>query len=165
MQKETFEITDDMMATLMQRFCNYLVDFVVQYLLLMIVFSVVAFLAVMFGNTAVFDWMADISLFEQYAIGIVTACLYYGFTETYLSRTIGKYVTGTVVVHADGSKPDSGTIAIRTLCRFIPFEPFSFFWGRGWHDGLSRTYVVKAAALEAHKNIINSIKDIGAHDL
>jgi hypothetical protein len=45
-------------------------------------------------------------------------------------------------VTLDGSKPGLRTILLRTLCRFIPFEPFSFFGERGWHDGLSDTLVV-----------------------
>jgi len=33
----------------------------------------------------------------------------------------------------------------RTLCRYIPFEPFSFLGNKpiGWHDSLSKTLVVK----------------------
>jgi hypothetical protein len=32
---------------------------------------------------------------------------------------------------------------IRTICRFIPFEAFSFFGQKGWHDSISGTNVVK----------------------
>jgi hypothetical protein len=37
----------------------------------------------------------------------------------------------------------------RTFCRLIPFEHFSFFGSRGWHDSLSRTDVVEAPVLKA----------------
>jgi uncharacterized RDD family membrane protein YckC len=53
------------------------------------------------------------------------------------------------VVKKDGSKPDIKTLVIRTLCRFIPFEPFSFLGAtpRGWHDTYSDTYVIKKKKL------------------
>jgi uncharacterized RDD family membrane protein YckC len=79
-------------------------------------------------------------------LGICLWFLYYTFFEGIWARTPGKWVFGTVVVTEDGSKPGFGTILIRTLCRLIPFEPFSFFGETGWHDGMSDTRVVLARA-------------------
>ena len=68
---------------------------------------------------------------------------YYMFFEGIWGRSPGKWIFGTAVVNEDGLKPSFGAIALRTICRFIPFEPFSFFGERGWHDKISNTYVIK----------------------
>jgi hypothetical protein len=34
------------------------------------------------------------------------------------------------------------TVLLRTLCRIVPFEPFSAFGGHPWHDKWTRTYVI-----------------------
>lgn len=70
---------------------------------------------------------------------------YYFVMELVFGRTVGKIVTGTKVVRADGSRPSAGQIIGRTLSRIIPFEAFSFFSSPcvGWHDSLSGTRVVK----------------------
>lgn len=70
---------------------------------------------------------------------------YYIAFESTSGQTIGKMLTGTIVVDENGNKIDAGKAALRTLCRIIPFEPFSFFRSSnlGWHDTLSRTTVVK----------------------
>lgn len=74
--------------------------------------------------------------------------LYYWAFESALGRTPGKFITGTKVVMEDGSEPRAGAIAIRTLVRFIPLEPLSYFqYGKEdvwWHDMWSKTRVVKA---------------------
>lgn len=72
---------------------------------------------------------------------------YYVAFEAATDRTIGKYITGTIVVKEDGSKPEFTDIFIRSISRFVPFEALSFFGksGRGWHDKWSKTYVIKAS--------------------
>ena len=72
--------------------------------------------------------------------------LYFFAMESLTSRTIGKYLTGTKVVAANGGKPTLGQIAGRSLCRLIPLEPLSFLGKdtRGWHDVWSHTYVIVA---------------------
>lgn len=71
--------------------------------------------------------------------------LYYLLTEAVWSKTIGKLITGTRVIKKNGSTPDFSNILVRSLVRFIPFEPLSFLFGNpsiGWHDRLSGTLVV-----------------------
>jgi len=51
--------------------------------------------------------------------------------EAFSGRTLGKLITGTKAVNEDGTKLTFGKALGRTLCRFIPLEPFSFFgWAR-----------------------------------
>ena len=71
--------------------------------------------------------------------------LYYFILETLTGKTLGKMITRTKVVDVNGQKPGSSVIALRTLSRLVPFEPFSFFGNppRGWHDTWSKTWVVK----------------------
>jgi uncharacterized RDD family membrane protein YckC len=80
-------------------------------------------------------------LFES----IVFPFLYYTVLEAAFGWTLGKLVTGTRVVALDGRRATFLQILGRTLARFIPFEPLSFF-GRdpvGWHDSLSNTRVIQ----------------------
>ena len=71
--------------------------------------------------------------------------LYYFFFEFYFGRTPAKYITGTMVVSADGKKVSPKRIAIRTLSRLIPMEPFfSYREGTWGHDRLSKTKVIVA---------------------
>ncbi len=65
--------------------------------------------------------------------------------EGLLGRTVGKLVTGTVVVRNDGQRPSFGQIVGRTFVRYVPFEPLSFLGdaASGWHDRWSGTRVVR----------------------
>ena len=65
-------------------------------------------------------------------------------------RTIGKFVTGTKAVNTDGSKMEPKTILLRSLCRIVPFEPFSALGNpsRPWHDKWSKTYVIDVKKIE-----------------
>ena len=70
---------------------------------------------------------------------------YYIVLEYFWGKTLGKFLTKTRVVNEAGKQPSFWNIVGRSLCRFIPFEPFSFFGGGkpiGWHDSISKTYVV-----------------------
>ena len=73
--------------------------------------------------------------------------VYYTVLEVISGRTLGKLLTGTKVVATNGSPASVGQILGRSLCRFIPFEAFSFFGGAGrpvgWHDSISKTRVVE----------------------
>jgi len=72
---------------------------------------------------------------------------YFFFMEAAFGQTIGKFVTRTKVVDLNGEKPTLGRIALRSICRFIPFDPISFLFQDRvfWHDSLSKTRVVDAA--------------------
>lgn len=80
----------------------------------------------------------------EYIMGFFICMFYYSILEASTGRSIAKYITKTKVVNYKGETPDFGTILLRTLCRFIPFEPFSFLGSdaSGWHDTLSKTKVI-----------------------
>lgn len=87
--------------------------------------------------------------------------LYYFLMEAYMGgRTLGKMVTGSIVVNKQGELATPGNIAGRSLCRFIPFDNISFIFTRGWHDSISDTYVVDKKKWENAHTIEKNIEDI-----
>ena len=81
--------------------------------------------------------------FFRQPIGITGYILIlFGF-ETIFSKTPGKFARKTMVVDKDGNKPSVTVFFVRNICRLIPFDAFTYFGNkRGWHDLLSKTYVV-----------------------
>jgi uncharacterized RDD family membrane protein YckC len=79
-------------------------------------------------------------------LGLLTVLFYYIGMESLFGKTFGKFITRTRVVNSAGGPPSFGQVVGRSLARFIPFEAFSFFGGKGhpvgWHDSLSNTRVV-----------------------
>jgi len=94
--------------------------------------------------------------YVQSGVIYVVLFIYYILMELILQTTVGKMAVGTVVVDKDGNKPAAWRILVRTLCRAIPFDNFSFlfsWWDDGklhgaWHDKISGTYVVERRLLE-----------------
>jgi len=75
---------------------------------------------------------------------LISFFIYFVFMEFKFQKTIGKFLTKTKVVMQDGSKPLLSDIFIRTLCRLIPLDQFSYLFTRnGFHDRLSNTTVIK----------------------
>ena len=75
----------------------------------------------------------------------ISPFLYYLICESIWFKTPAKFITKTKVITEYGEKPNFKTVLIRTLSRFVPFEPFSFLGSgrpRGWHDNWSKTIVV-----------------------
>ena len=86
---------------------------------------------------------------------------YYTLLEGLTGRSIGKFITGTkTIIQEDSSKPSLKDSLIRTLCRFIPFDAFSFFSKApiGWHDELSGVNVVDATTVYQNKNSLGGNK-------
>ena len=79
-------------------------------------------------------------------LGGIILVTYYTLLETLFGRTPGKLIMGTRVVDEDGSRPSFDQVLGRTLCRFIPFEAFTFLGNKGvpygWHDKIPKTKVV-----------------------
>jgi uncharacterized RDD family membrane protein YckC len=80
-------------------------------------------------------------------LGFLVFFIYYIGMEALFHKTIGKLITGTRVVNADGRPPSFGQVVGRSFARMIPFEAFSFLGGNGrpvgWHDSLAKTRVVE----------------------
>jgi len=127
------------------RFANFFIDMIVINVLSYGVGMMIAIVAIA-GGTDVES--GDFFVWEVTAqvLAYIVIVSYFIIMEAGTGRTLGKLVTGTKVVNAQGRAPTIGQIIGRSFARLIPFEPFSFFGKepRGWHDTLSKTYVVKA---------------------
>lgn len=162
MEAREFRITDEVLATQGQRFLNYIIDLIVQYLIIFVLGFIFTILSLLTGYTGIMDWIGSMGDLEGYVVFFFVVILYYTLFESLCSRTIGKYITKTIVVNEDGSKPDSQIILKRTLCRLIPFDGLSFLGsGRGWHDSISDTYVVDKGLLDEKMQLLSAFEEIG----
>lgn len=162
MEAREFRITDEVLATQGQRFLNYVIDLIVQYLIIFVLGFIFSVLSLLTGYTGIMDWIGSMGDLEGYVVFFFVVILYYTLFESLCSRTIGKYITKTIVVNEDGSKPDSQIILKRTLCRLIPFDGLSFLGsGRGWHDSISDTYVVDKGLLDEKMQLLSAFEEIG----
>ena len=119
------------------RFLNLILDYVAFF-----AFSLgVGFAIGLSGSRSLLDLLQEYSTLG----GIILLLGYYVITEGIFARSVGKLITGCKVVNEKGDRPSFLQVLGRTFGRLIPFEAFSFLGesGRGWHDSLSNTYVVK----------------------
>jgi uncharacterized RDD family membrane protein YckC len=115
------------------RLGNYFIDSFAIWLL-----SVVIVLFIQMSGVKI-----TFGIWEYYFFYFVLTILYYVVFESLTGKTPGKYITRTRVVTREGYHPTLTNIVWRTLARFIPFEPFSFFMSEiGWHDSLTKTLVI-----------------------
>lgn len=124
---------DLIQASNAQRFANYIVDSML-----------IGAALIVFSN--MFPSIIHIDPEHQLELNIIVVLIYttYGtLMEFFLGKTLGKFVTRTNVVSANGYRPTFLNVLGRNLCRVIPFDNISFLFGRGWHDSISDTYVVK----------------------
>jgi uncharacterized RDD family membrane protein YckC len=153
MEKE-FKISKYILATKNERFLHFIIDLVFIYFLSSLIYFLSGF--VNFNDKYLYfsDWIDTFGLGENFIFKSIIWFLYYGFTEAFLSRSLAKYFTKTLVVLEDGSKPRLIDILARTTLRLIPFEQYTFLNGRkpGLHDEYSKTFVVKKDKFEESIN-------------
>ncbi len=120
------------------RLANLVIDYI-GYMILAVIVGILV--AIIWGEEGI-KYMESI---PDIVFGAPILLGYYIFFESLTGRTLGKLVTGTKVVNENGLRASFGQILGRSFSRLIPFEVFSFLGekGRGWHDSLPRTYVVK----------------------
>lgn len=169
MTQNNFTVTPDLYATKGNRFANYIID---------VIFLIVLFFGAVFVVTYIYYSIAEDTsivdgllnegddmnpLLERLITSIVLAILYFCLEFFTKGRSIGKYITKTKVVMEDGSLPKIGDYLRRSFSRIIPFEAFSFLGseGRGWHDTISKTYVVDIVKFDARKGSHNELDQIG----
>ncbi|WP_430811892.1 MULTISPECIES: RDD family protein [unclassified Carboxylicivirga] len=129
-------------APKMKRLLNRLIDVIGCAFTLLILLNIYEVITTFGGWPA--SLYPDEDLLLHYAWAYLATYLYYFIFEATSGRTLGKLITNTRVVNASGQKPGAGSIALRTLLRFVPFDAFSFLLIniRGWHDAWSKTRVV-----------------------
>lgn len=152
-------MSDDMLAPKGLRLANYIIDVLAVYsIFIVLAFIIGIVIAAMGGNPSELanapDWKYNVSF-------VILYFLYCVAWESYGGRTLGKLITGTMVVTEQGDIPETQNIAVRTLCRLIPFDNFSFLFGTGWHDSISGTRVVRKHIYIYKKNEIVEMDEIG----
>ena len=162
-RQQIIHITPDMLASKQKRFLTFLIDYIMRFVIIFVI-GVILGLAVYFTNDIDYlSWLDNLNRVEEVLYELLGVALYYIFMESITGRTIGKYIMGTKVLMRDGTKPEADKILLRTLCRFIPFEPFSFFGddSKGWHDTLTDTVVVDIKKYNQIKDSQLSLSEIG----
>jgi uncharacterized RDD family membrane protein YckC len=131
-------------AGLSKRFANFLLDGIFMVLMGIVFGFLLGVVLAMFSPDSLSFFETD-NFFLEYFLNFLIGMVYYSFFEAMTGQTPAKYITKTRVVNEEGEKPDMNTILIRSLCRYIPFEPFSFLGSdnRGWHDTISKTQVIE----------------------
>lgn len=93
-------------------------------------------------------WVLPASLIqvEHYRLWVLGVSLvYYGAMELTFQRTVGKFVTRTLVTTHNDEIPSPTRLMLRTFCRLIPLELISLVFSSrclAWHDAISGTKVV-----------------------
>lgn len=141
------------------RFANYIIDLFIFYL-------IAVFLTILAINSGKDDFFYEPILPRIF--GIVMYLIYYSLLEGITKgRSIGKFITGTVAVDVEGNRIDGGLAIKRSLCRIIPFEPFSFLGpsSSGWHDKINDTCVIRMRDLKERKKSFNQDNNLLDSDL
>ncbi|AUP79031.1 RDD family protein [Flavivirga eckloniae] len=161
--ENSFQVTEDVLASNNMRFVNYLIDLIPQYGIVYGAIYLLFYIAESTSNYALNDFLLELSTLQDYIFTYSIMLGYYFFMEGFTNRTLGKYVTKTLVVTANGNKPTYLDILKRSFCRLIPFDALSFLGakGKGWHDSLSKTYVVDVNKFEAKRKLQGELNLIG----
>jgi uncharacterized RDD family membrane protein YckC len=119
-----------------RRFLTALIDYIGYYTFAFVSGIVLALVGA--GNL-----IQGMNRLQEFLFGAVVLVIYYLFFEGLWGRTPGKFVMGTRVTDLAGGKPTFRDLVKRTLARMVPFEAFTFFGEKGFHDKVSRTQVVR----------------------
>ncbi|WP_040279379.1 RDD family protein [Psychroserpens damuponensis] len=163
MNRIKYIVTPDVLASKGIRLANFIIDYIVQVILGVAMGFIIGIISELTGSYGFIDFFFNSGRLMEFIFGYIILLLYYTTIETLTGRSLGKFITKTKVVLYDGEKPTFNEILVRSLCRLIPLEFFSFLGedGKGWHDSISKTYVVDESKFEAKKAAFEDLEDIG----
>lgn len=165
MSNSTYVLDETLLASTGARFLNYIIDLIFFAIILIAIGVLIGILTALFGLTELGLWVDNLGDLGWNIIVIVISVVYYTIMEGLFGRSVGKFITGTIVVDENGEKPTFGTAFRRSLCRLIPFDALTFLGGsRGWHDSISGTYVVNKKGLEENIKTFHEFNLIGANE-
>lgn len=136
-------------ATRWQRFVNFLIDnLVMRYAVSYVTELGIAALIRLFYPSLLDNYGTEQVNWALIVVSVIISytnyLLYYTLCEKLLSGyTLGKLVTGTRAIREDGGELTLKNAVLRSLCRLVPFEAFSGFKIRPWHDEWTDTMVIK----------------------
>jgi uncharacterized RDD family membrane protein YckC len=140
---EDIETTLIVQAGTGKRFANYIIDVIVFYIVVFLLAIAVAII-----DPELLSWMEGTDAGTNLLNSLVSLLLYgtiMGTTEALTrGRSLGKLITGTRAVNADGSPISIQTAFQRGLCRAVPLEAFSALGSPSypWHDKWTNTCVI-----------------------
>lgn len=134
----------------------FLLDLVFFYILYLLVVTGIITLTFLITND---DSVLRIIRENNRLISFSLFFLYYSITEFALGGTFGKLICGYVVIDEHAGKVSFGRILLRTMIRYVPFEPFSCIGEQGWHDKWSKTYVVKKKERYELRKLLKTAND------
>ena len=120
------------------RFGYYFLDVIAVYLI-QIIFGIIIGIALLAGRSSI---SPGVNIIIQ-LVSLAAWFFYYAIFETYVGGTVGKLICGYTVINNRVERISFGQGMLRTVIRMVPFEAFSCFGERGWHDKWAKTYVVK----------------------
>ncbi len=133
----TEDLIHDTEVSRTTRFFHYIVDTIFSFVLFFPFFKYII-------ADFIFKFLPNDERFILFVILVMARFSYYLFFEAIFNATPAKFFTETrVVSEYKDEKLNFSKVFVRTLCRFVPFEPFSFFFSYGWHDTWSETTLVK----------------------
>ena len=128
------------------RFFNFVIDYVAWYACVFLTGMALGVMTRVTGIDMVSFFIGETieAKLWQTLLACIVWIAYYTLVEgASKGRSLGKLITRTKAVTDDGG-PLTWKLAFkRSLCRLIPFEPFSGFGGHPWHDTITKTCVVK----------------------
>jgi uncharacterized RDD family membrane protein YckC len=135
-------------ATTVKRFANYLIDLVVFYIMVIGIAIILRLIKP--------ELLIDFDELSVRLILLLTYGIVMFMTEAMSNgKSIGKLITGTKAVNANGSDLTFQKAFVRNIVRATPFNAFSAFGNPcvPWHDQWSDTIVIeeKKAALQKRK--------------
>ncbi|HEY6975392.1 MAG TPA: RDD family protein [Chitinophagaceae bacterium] len=126
-------------ASQTQRFFNYLIDSLIFY---GVMYGTTTILLIVFYLTVGGPGESSFQI-VLILVSYIFYILFYTFCEgASRGKSVGKLITRTKVVREDESEITWKDAFTRSLCRIVPFEPFSAFGGFPWHDQWSHTKVI-----------------------
>jgi uncharacterized RDD family membrane protein YckC len=137
-----YKIPRNILASKNIRMLNFVIDIFIFKLLINLIFIIIDNITTSYSFLT---WYNSLDVYELYLFSSVAMFFYYFLTEKFFSRSLSKFITNTLVVKENGTKPNTIDILARSVLRIIPFEYLTFLRGRkpGIHDDYSNTFVVK----------------------
>lgn len=127
-----------------KRFANYLVDLLIFFALMFVLGMVLGLL----NMTAVISYMdsndSRIKILNR-LLSLLLYGIYMGIMEgVFKGKSIGKFITGTKAVNADGTNISPGTAFLRGLSRAVPLYALSALGDTcyPWHDRWTNSCVI-----------------------
>lgn len=160
-----FKIVEDHKASKWQRLANYLIDLAAIYILIMVFFAILGIFFAIFTEVDVDEFankLGNVNSFIDRIIGL----LIYGFLMFLVEffskgRSLGKFITGTMVIKTDATALKIQDYFYRNISRAIPFDQLSFLGNNGWHDTICDTRVVKKKNFEEAKRLQLDLETLG----